>query len=356
MSDKFVVQSHRGPYTVSFQGDGPFEAGPLPDETSHFLIDANVARFYASSLADVLGHRNTIVIEATEPNKSIEKLIPVFERLIENRVRRDHILVAVGGGIVQDICCFIASTLLRGLPWKYFPTTLLAQADSCIGSKSSINLGLTKNIIGTFTPPREVVIHGAFLHTLEEKDIRSGLGEILKVHVIDGIESFDRLAADFSRLSVDHTLLQRYIRASLLIKKRFIEEDEFDRGVRNVFNYGHSFGHAIESATGYSIPHGIAVSIGMDMANYVAAERGLLPERHYLRMHPPLRGNYGEYADTGISVDGLLSAMMKDKKNLGQTLGLILPVGEGACVQRVQIAPDAVFHSQCERFLAGITR
>ncbi len=351
VSDALAIQSHRGEYVVHFRTGIDPQLGNLLDGSVHPIIDANVARLYCDSLRPAITHENAIIIEATESNKSIQNVIPVFEQLVAHKVRRDHTLVAIGGGIVQDICCFVASTLLRGLSWRYVPTTLLAQADSCIGSKSSINLGPIKNIIGTFNPPKDVFIQSAFLRTLEPKEIRSGIGEILKVHVIDGRKSFDRLARDFDALTTDWDLLQRYIRASLEIKKGYIEKDEFDRGVRNVFNYGHSFGHAIESATDYGVPHGIAVSIGMDMANFVAARRGILPAGHFDRMHPVLSRNYQEYADTKIPIEGMLLAMTRDKKNSGQTLGLILAAGDDASVKRMQVPMDANFKTQCREFL-----
>lgn len=354
MSEQLVIQSHKGPYSVVF-GDALLpDSIQLLEGEPHFLIDANVARLYESVLHPMLERPTTIIIEATEENKSIEKTIPVLERLVLDKVRRDHTLVAIGGGIIQDITCFIASTLLRGLPWRFVPTTLLAQADSCIGSKSSINLGATKNILGTFNPPQNIFIHAGFLDTLEHKDMQSGIGEIIKVHAIDGIAAFDRLAADFDRLFDDRAVLLRYVRAALLIKQHFIEKDEFDRGIRNIFNYGHSFGHAIESATHYAVPHGIAVTMGMDMANWIAAKRDLLPVEHYHRMHTILRKNYEKYARTLIPPDVMLSALMKDKKNTSTMLGLIFPVGDQAVMQRVQVAPDENFRSQCVGFFVEI--
>jgi len=356
VSEKLVIQSHKGPYTVSFDDRLLHDPACLMKGEPHFLVDANVARLYAKNLRDILAHPNTIIIEATEGNKSLETVIPIFERLVQNKVRRGHILVAIGGGIIQDITCFIASTLLRGLPWRFAPTTLLSQADSCIGSKSSINLGATKNILGTFNPPQEIFVDTGFLDTLELKEIQSGVGEIVKVHAIDGAASFDRLAADFDRLFTDRVVLLKYIRSALLIKQRFIEEDEFDQGIRNIFNYGHSFGHAIESASEYAVPHGIAVAMGMDMANHIAAARGLLPEVHCQRMHATLRKNYGDYAKTPIPLDAMLSALMKDKKNTSTMLGLILPLGADAAIQRVQVSPDGAFRSQCAVFLAETGR
>jgi 3-dehydroquinate synthase len=354
VADVLTVQSHKGPYRVLFsEAVAPMLSSP-PESRQHFLVDARIAQLYADALKPVLAHRNTVLIDATEENKSLERIIPVIERLVENRIRRDHVLVAVGGGIVQDITCFIASTLLRGVPWNFVPTTLLAQADSCIGSKSSINLGPAKNILGTFNPPREVQVCSDFLDTLEPKDIRSGIGEILKVHAIDGPASFDRVARDYRKLVDDRRVLQRYIRAALLIKQPFVEADEFDRGIRNIFNYGHSFGHAIESATNFVVPHGIAVSMGVDMANHIAVARGLLPDAAFRRMHPVLRENYAMFAEIRIPVEAMLAALTKDKKNTATRLVLIFPVGEETKVQRVEVEPDAAFRSQCEEYLAGL--
>lgn len=351
MPEGLVIQSHKGPYSVAFEEDLLDDCQRLFVGQPHFLVDANVARLYGDRLGSMLEHPDTLIIEAAEENKSIERVIRVIERLVANKVRRDHILIGIGGGIIQDITCFIASTLMRGVTWKFVPTTLLAQADSCIGSKSSINLGATKNILGTFNPPKEVFICTAFLDTLDIKDVRSGIGEILKIHAIEGAAVFDRIASDYDALLEDRALLLAYVRDSLLMKQRFIEADEFDKGIRTVLNYGHSFGHAIESATDFGVPHGIGVTIGMDIANGIAALRGLLPEAHYRRMHPVLRKNYAAVSATPIALEAMLSALMKDKKNTASKVVLILAIGEEARVQRVEIELDGTFARQCERSL-----
>lgn len=351
MSERLDIHSHKGVYSVEFDADLLTKSEQFLVGQPHFLIDANVARLYAKPLRAILEHQNTVVIEATEENKSIERIIPVLERLVANSIRRDHTLVAIGGGIIQDIACFIASTLLRGLNWRFVPTTLLAQADSCIGSKSSINLGKAKNILGTFNPPSEISVCTQFLDTLDDRDIRSGIGEIIKVHAIESAAAFDQLAADYDSLGSDRSVLLAYIRHALRIKKRFIEVDEFDRGARNIFNYGHSFGHAIEAATDFAVPHGIAVTMGMDMANRIATLRGLLPESQYVRMHTVLRKNYAPFAATSIPLDDMLSALMKDKKNTSNRLVLIFAVGSDAKIQRIEVPRDEEFHHQCQTFL-----
>lgn len=351
MSDALSIESHRGSYSVFFDDRLLMKPDQLIKGQPHVLVDANVARVYADRLQPVLDHPHTLVIEATEVNKSIEQVVPVIERLVANKVRRDHVLVAIGGGIIQDITCFIASTLLRGMTWKFVPTTLLAQADSCIGSKSSINLGQTKNILGTFNPPNEIFICADFLDTLEDEEVRSGIGEILKVHAIESAAAYDRLAAEYDDLRTDRKMLLAYVRQALRIKQRFIEVDEFDRGIRNVLNYGHSFGHAIESATDFGVPHGIAVTMGMEMANRIAVLRGLLPERHHARMKPALSKNYAPFAATRIAADAMLTALTKDKKTTSSGLVLILPVGEHADIQPVPVAPDERFRSECQLVL-----
>jgi 3-dehydroquinate synthase len=265
-------------------------------------------------------------------------------------------LVAIGGGITQDVSCFIASTLFRGVEWRFVPTTLLAQADSCIGSKSSINLGRTKNIIGTFYPPSEVLITPDFLSTLTLEDTQSGIGEILKVHAIDSVESFDKLSSEYDSLFTDENTLNKYIENSLLIKQRYIEIDEFDKSLRNIFNYGHSFGHAIEAATNFEIPHGIAVSIGMDFANRIAVIRGLITNEHFIRMHEVLLKNYEQFKSVKIPIDLFLAALLKDKKNTTDKLVFILPKGSKCEIQKVELSSDDLIKSQCIDFLSGLNK
>lgn len=352
MSEQLEIEAHSGPYRVDFT-DSPFHG---LDETSaaasHVVLDARVGELYAEQLAPILPP-SVLRIDASEQAKSLDRFPGYVEQLVDNGIRRGHELVAIGGGVVQDITCFLAATLLRGVAWRFHPTTLLAQADSCIGSKSSINVGRIKNVLGTFTPPTHVTIAPTVLSTLPEEEVRSGIGEMLKVHVIDGPASFDALAADYRRLASDHAAMKTYIRRSLEIKKRLIEIDEFDEGPRNVMNYGHSFGHAIESATDFGVPHGIAVTIGMDMANWVAMRLGETAEAHYERMHPTMAANYAGYERTAIPLDALLEALGKDKKNLGSTLRLILPGADGR--PRIGTWPnDERFRAICEEYLARL--
>ena len=352
MFEPLVIESHRGPYTVQFD-ENVFSAIEASAPNAHFIVDAKVAQLYESQLGAVLQRFPSLRIEASEKSKSLDQFTPYVERLVEGGIRRGHTLVAIGGGIIQDITCFLAATVLRGMEWQFYPTTLLAQADSCIGSKSSINLGKIKNLLGTFTPPSKVVISTRFLTTLNEIEIRSGIGEMLKAHAIEGVEAFDDIASHYLQLKKDPVILAHYIYRSLGIKKRFIEEDEFDRGTRNIMNYGHSFGHAIESATDFAIPHGIAVSMGMDMANYTAARMELTEKGNFDRMHPTLAANYSGFELVKIPVEAFLTALARDKKNTDSKVKLILPGPEG----KLSIGlynDDAVFRNICADYLNNV--
>ncbi len=191
--------------------------------------------------------------------------------------------------------------------------------------------------------------------TLPECQIRSGIGEMLKVHAIAGPEAFDRIAADYDEIIRSPVMMRTYILRSLEIKKNIIEQDEFDRGIRNVMNLGHSFDHAIESATDYAVPHGIAVTIGTDMANFVAARLGFAGEEHFRRMHPTLAKNYRGFDGAVVPLERFFSAIGKDKKNTEAKLTLILPSASGK-VGRIECDNDARFHAICKDYFANTCR
>lgn len=346
--DDLVIRSHRGAYAVRF---GPAFAGlesGLADK-EHLIIDALVADFYCKALRKALAGHSVLRIVANENNKSLERLPDYVRHLLDHGVRRDHVLVAVGGGIIQDITAFIAATLLRGIRWRFYPTTLLAQADSCIGSKSSINVGPYKNQVGTFTPPNEILISTDVLDSLDERELRSGTGEMIKVHIISGWEDTRAIASDYARILRDKVVMMHYIRRSLEIKKTKVEVDEFDRSERLVMNYGHSFGHAIESASDYAVPHGIGVTIGMDMANYISLRLGLLAKTAFDEIHSLLSVNFSGFEKMSIPEERFFTALTRDKKNTGRSLSLILLRGPGE-VFRESLPDDEQFRELCRDY------
>lgn len=327
-----IIQSKSHAYTVeSFSDlDAALDAVSVP-ERAHWLVDKAVLKHHEPAFQGRLPESRSVIIEATEENKSYEAIAPVFLALLGKGIRRDGNLVVVGGGVVQDIGCFVATVLSRGIRWELVPTTLLAQADSCIGSKSSINIGSYKNQIGTFYSPHRVLLTSSVLSTLPWDEIRSGIGEIIKFQLLTSEPGFRELIADLGQFSSDPEVVARWIRRSLEIKKSFIEEDEFDRGRRNLLNYGHTFGHAFESATHYGIPHGIAVVLGMLTATYVSVRMGKADRKHFDDIRAALLPWCTPFGDqlTGVSIEDVLSAMRRDKKNTADGVNCILTRGFG---------------------------
>lgn len=306
---------------VAAQGEGaPF-----------ILLDRKVADLHRQALAPTLEGSQTYLIDASEETKSYEQLTPVFCWLLATKCQRGSHLVVVGGGVVQDIGCFIASVLFRGIRWTLVPTTLLAQCDSCIGSKSSLNVGRYKNQLGTFYPPHEVQLSFGFLRTLTHDEILSGLGEAIKLHLIDGDSAVWRLRQALPDAAGDTPAMRTIVWDCLRIKQRFIEADEFDHGVRNLLNYGHTFAHAFESVTNFAIPHGIAVSMGLAGAAFFSEQIGLAQRGSYdalMRWLHPFFGGY-ERKLHAAEPGAVLAVMKQDKKNAGDRIMFILTRGAG---------------------------
>lgn len=294
-----------------------------------YIIDKRVFELHFANNHNDLFVNNYILLESTENTKTLEYVSMVISELLKMNFKRDKILVAVGGGVIQDITAFLSSILFRGVTWYFIPTTLLAQCDSCIGSKSSINFMGYKNLLGTFNPPIKILICTDFLETLPEIEIRSGIGEMFHYFYTVGFEDADNLANEFSTIIIDKTKLIKYIFRSLEIKKNIIEIDEFDTGVRHIFNYGHTFGHAIESITNYDICHGQAVTLGIDLANFISYNIGFIDYDTYLKIHNTISFNIPFLLISDTNIEEYIGILKKDKKNIGNKLGCILPIALG---------------------------
>ncbi|MFZ4801192.1 MAG: AroB-related putative sugar phosphate phospholyase (cyclizing) [Chlorobium sp.] len=333
MSD-LIIRSALKEYAVHFVNDFTLPLKQLTDDGAFVICDRMVFDLYHDRLRKAVVEERCLVIEASETTKTLEKCKEIIEILVERKVRRNQKLIAIGGGVIQDVTAFIASILYRGVGWIFFPTTLLAQGDSCIGSKTSINLGHKKNLLGNFYPPDQIFIDPLFLQSLAVEDIKSGIGEILHFYYYSNSPLIGKLVSNYDNLIAHRELLKEYTQESLAIKKSVIEVDEFDKGERNKFNYGHTFGHAIETITNYGIRHGQAVTVGMDLANYLSCQTGLLSRELFDRMREQLSENFPDYDFSLCDIDSYFDALSSDKKNIGSTLGCILSEGPGALVRR----------------------
>lgn len=325
------IQSKSHPYCVETVPDLAAAVWSVSGTSVFYLVDQRVHELYPEAFSEAEQSGRLLTVVASEEQKTYERLVPLFLDLIERKVRRNATLCVVGGGVLQDIGCFIASVLFRGLRWELVPTTLLAQCDSCIGSKSSLNIGPYKNQLGTFYSPHRVLLAFSALRTLTRDEIRSGLGEAIKLHLIAGPEAFASLRSRLAVVPEDPAELSSVIIESLQIKKAYIERDEFDLGIRNLLNYGHTFGHAFESTTHFAIPHGIAVTLGIAAATHISQCLGWVSADYANSLNTFLKLFYAPYERelAQVSPSSLMQALGKDKKNVGKGLTCILTRGEG---------------------------
>lgn len=221
MSETIRIKSSHKNYEVLFTNDIYDVLRGLFEEGAFFVVDSKIYSLYLKDRIDstVIG-KKMFFIEAEEQNKNIESSQKLIESLIANGVKRNSKIVAIGGGITQDIVCFTASILFRGVPWIFIPTTLLAQADSCIGGKSSINFQNVKNLIGTFNPPDMIYIDPVFLNSLTEDDIKSGIGEMYHYYLHSASNLTEDLHSKRQEIFSNRNNLVRFIYESLTIKRK----------------------------------------------------------------------------------------------------------------------------------------
>jgi 3-dehydroquinate synthase len=274
-----------------------------------------------------------------EQHKNLESYGAIMDFLMERRHNRSTTLVALGGGVVGDITGFVAATFQRGVAFVQVPTTLLAQVDSSVGGKTAINHPRGKNMIGAFYQPRCVIADTTVLNSLGDRELRAGLAEVLKYGVIADGEFFDWLESNANALlSREPEALAVAIRRSCEIKAAVVAEDERESGIRAILNYGHTFGHAIETLTGYGeLLHGEAVAAGMVMAADLSARQGWLTGSQAKRIKAAVEAFGLPVVAPSIDPDDMLSAMSIDKKVVNGRLRLVLSraIGEAAVTEDV---------------------
>lgn len=349
MSDSFIVKSSIKNYEVQLINSIENKLNEVYKDGDCIIVDEILIELN-SELSNTLSGKNVIAIEALEKTKSYEGVIPFIDKLIKSGFKRNNRIIAIGGGITQDVSAYISSMLYRGVGWIFFPTTLLAQGDSCIGSKTSINFREFKNQLGGFYPPISIYIDPKILKSLDERDIRSGVGEMAHYYFVSGPEDVEYFKKEFETALNNQSNLKELILKSLSIKKDYIEIDEFDKKERIVFNYGHTFGHAIESITNYGIPHGVAVSFGMDMANYISYKKNYITFDDFKSARSIFQTIWKGYSIEDIEIEALLNAMQKDKKNENGKLGLILTKGWGNMFKDLT-DPDDTFVSWMNEYV-----
>ena len=320
------IKSRFKTYRVEFVESLSLLGELAAEDDTFFVIDRAVYERYREQLPAGSAGR-LFLMEAAEEHKTIATALAICEQMTAMPAKRNTHLMSIGGGIVQDVTGFVATSLYRGIRWTFLPTTLLAACDSCIGGKSSLNYKGFKNLLGSFYPPDQIYIYQPFFSSLSPRDYCSGLGEVVKFNVIAGKEGLAHIEADVDALLAhDYEKLEQYIQSSLEFKKKFIEADEFDRGERILLNFAHTFGHAYETVSRYAVPHGSAVALGMMTANAISVRRGMIPQDYADRIAAVCRKilTHVEIKKEYFDLKAVVSAIRKDKKQTDRNITAVL--------------------------------
>lgn len=325
-----------------------FDEHKITTAKKMFLVtDENVNRIHARKIDSMneMHPFKKFVISPGEENKNYSTIESIYKFLMENDCDRNSIIVALGGGVTGDLAAFAASTYMRGIKFINIPTTLLSQVDSCIGGKTGYNFGNVKNAIGTFYNPEFVFICTNFLKTLSAADFRSGLGEVVKYGLTGSGNLLKYMEENYKGiLEMESDKLQHLIRECIRMKGEVITQDFMDVGLRNVLNFGHTVGHAIEMDSRYAVSHGEAIALGILVALELSEKKLNLPENVYnemIRLYKKI-GLPTHYEIRNLNV--VLHALRHDKKN-NDSLRFVLLEDIEKCKLKVEIKESEVLEA-----------
>ncbi len=286
-------------------------ASYLETRKQYVLIhDDEIQEEYVSTIKNSFSLCLDIAFPAGEISKSFKELIRIIEIMQKNKIKRDSVIIALGGGVTGDLAGFIASIYHRGIEYVQIPTSLLAQIDASVGGKVAINTELAKNSLGNFYPPKMVLIDPKTLKTLPKRHFNNGIAEMIKYAMIASRDIFSELSSDKSKMDIEKLIYE-----SLKIKKFFIEKDEFDNSIRQALNFGHTYGHAYEAFYKYNkYLHGEAVALGM-----IKATKDENAKKQLIEL---LKKFKLPTSDPATEAE-LIPYMLKDKKNTQKNLNMI---------------------------------
>ena len=272
-------------------------------------------------------------VDAKEENKNLNKVIELIDVFIKENISKGSKVIAIGGGIIQDISACACALFRRGLPFTYMPTTTLGQLDSCIGAKCAVNTANAKNILGLFSAPKEVVIPKFMIKSMPLIDHRAGLSEMLRLCITASELAVDKYIELLPEIINPKILNLEYyeaaLRLSLSIKKSVVDFDEYETDVRRSMNYGHTFGHAIEKLVDFKLPHGLAVLIGMHIANRFSYQNGSMSDLIFMKISSAIKSTISGIDSNfnylkNIQPEEIIFQFKYDKKGDGKSVPLIL--------------------------------
>ncbi len=314
------------------------------------IAEKKAFHLHKSKLKKLLSGCNEVdylIFPFSERNKTIKFTEKIYKKLIKMSADRDSLIVSFGGGVTGDVVGFIASTYMRGVSFIQIPTTLLSQTDSSIGGKTGVNLYDAKNIVGTITQPEAVIIDTSLLQTLSNRQIKEGLAEIIKYAITHNIELFKYLEKIDD---INEKVLDKLVYESVVIKAKVVSRDEREQGPREILNFGHTIGHALEIISNHKISHGQAVSIGMAYESKISLSQGCLSVLDYEKIISLLK-KYKLPIKSDFNVDKLITIMKNDKKNKGKEIMFVLLKAIGSIVQKDNKYAHGVKHGVIKTFL-----
>lgn len=301
------------------------------------VTDSNVARIYGGEVRQLLldgGYDVKMhIFDAGEENKKMDTILNICSDCIKHNMDRKSMIIALGGGVVGDMAGFAAAIYMRGIRFVQIPTTLLSQSDSSVGGKTGVDFAESKNILGAFHQPKLVYINVSTLKTLPDREFVSGMGEVVKHGIIYDKDFFEYLAENSEKVkSLDADTLVKTAKTNCSVKADVVMKDEKETGLRAVLNFGHTIGHAVESAKHFEMTHGECVGLGMCAAGYIAYKRNMISCEEFEKMKTVI-GMYNIPIKTNIDDIGkVIDFMQKDKKKSEGRLKFVLPEKIGSVV------------------------
>ena len=311
------------------------------------ITDTHVAPLYLEQVAESFRSAGiemlSAVIPAGEEHKNLATVSQVYDQILEWKIDRRTAVVTLGGGVVGDLGGFVAATILRGVPFVQVPTTLLAMVDASVGGKTGVDHAIGKNLIGAFHQPRQVIIDPEVLRTLPPRELKSGLAECITHEIIRDAEGFARLEQSIGKaLAVDVDYLGELVAHNVAIKARVVEADPFEKGERAHLNFGHTFGHAIETVSNYSYAHGECVALGIVAASRMAMKLGMIDEGSVARIIRLIAAAGLPTGGMTLEVGQVVEAMAFDKKVTSGRIRFVLPERIGHVVVRDDVPAERV--------------
>ncbi|MCD8037112.1 MAG: 3-dehydroquinate synthase [Clostridiales bacterium] len=311
------------------------------------ITDNNVGGIYAETIKremeKVFSEVKVCTFKAGEKSKTLDTIRDFYEFLLENKFDRKSVIAGLGGGVAGDMAGFAAASFMRGVDFIQIPTTLLAQVDSSVGGKVGVDLGSYKNVVGAFYQPKFVYINTSSLDTLPKREFSAGMAEVIKYGIIQSEDFYKYIIENKEKIkSFDKEYIRHIIRSCCEMKAVVVSKDEHDTGLREILNYGHTIGHAVEGLKGFELLHGECVAIGMAAVTDISVKRGYIGEDKLAELKELLKFFDLPVSVSGLKAENVYEQLFHDKKVSSNKLKFVIADSVGSTIRTSDVAKDEV--------------